>query len=381
MNGILKQLAIALLSLGTMSAMAQVSALIESTGAGTVRVSWNSESNQQYQLQYSSTLTSNSWVNLNQPIQGNGSNTTVADPILTQGQRFYRIRRLQPLFPRGIEVRGRFDLNGNNFQADSFDSGTNTASTFGQYDAAKASDHCDIAAYLGITNTVNVGGISVFGKIATGPDASVSLDPTSSVGDKAWHTAANVGIEPGFLTNNLPLPSNPAVALPNAFAPFVPISNITLGGVLYRYVLTDGDWVLDTLTINAAQKVLIVGNARLYVRGNFSVSDQAVVQIATGARLAIYVSGSIAIAGNGFINPHDASHCIIYGFPTCTHVSIGGNSPYIGCLYALQADFTPYSVGSNTADFQGALKVNTLALNGHFNFHYDENLQRNGPVQ
>ena len=35
--------------------------------------------------------------------------------------------------------------------------------------------------------------------------------------------------------------------------------------------------------------------------------------------------------------------------------------------------------GNNDFDFQGSCVVNTVDLNGHFSFHFDENLTRMGP--
>jgi len=37
--------------------------------------------------------------------------------------------------------------------------------------------------------------------------------------------------------------------------------------------------------------------------------------------------------------------------------------------------------GSDEYDFQGACVADALVLNGHFNFHYDENLKRRGPTR
>ncbi|MCI0536923.1 MAG: hypothetical protein L0Z50_17045 [Verrucomicrobiales bacterium] len=56
-----------------------------------VQVSWSSRINQQYQVQYSSALTSNSWVNLGMPVAGNGTTNTLIDDVLGQARRFYRV--------------------------------------------------------------------------------------------------------------------------------------------------------------------------------------------------------------------------------------------------------------------------------------------------
>ncbi len=52
-----------------------------------------------------------------------------------------------------------------------------------------------------------------------------------------------------------------------------------------------------------------------------------------------------------------------------------------GTIYAPEVAFTLGSGGLNTYDFQGAWVVRSLAVNGHFNFHFDENLSVIGPAR
>lgn len=56
-----------------------------------VQASWNTETNRSYQLQYSSALTTNTWVNLGAPVAGTGTYASVIDTILGEPQRFYRV--------------------------------------------------------------------------------------------------------------------------------------------------------------------------------------------------------------------------------------------------------------------------------------------------
>lgn len=57
-------------------------------------ISWNSQSNLQYQVQYSTLLTSNSWLNLGSPVTATGTNSSFTDLMTTNRSRFYRIVRL-----------------------------------------------------------------------------------------------------------------------------------------------------------------------------------------------------------------------------------------------------------------------------------------------
>jgi hypothetical protein len=60
------------------------------TQVSCVDVCWPGLTNKSYQVQYSSALTSNQWINLGLPIQGNGANC-VTDAIRNSERRFYRV--------------------------------------------------------------------------------------------------------------------------------------------------------------------------------------------------------------------------------------------------------------------------------------------------
>lgn len=57
-------------------------------------VCWSSRTNTTYQVQYRSDLTTNVWVDLGQPIDGNGLLNCVTDPV-SGPQKFYRVKVLQ----------------------------------------------------------------------------------------------------------------------------------------------------------------------------------------------------------------------------------------------------------------------------------------------
>ena len=83
------------------------------------------------------------------------------------------------------------------------------------------------------------------------------------------------------------------------------------------------------------------------------------------------------IGGNGIVNGGGyASNFSYYGLPTNTSVSYHGNAAYTGTLYAPSANLALGGGGNNTYDFIGASVSRTVQMNGHFNFHYDEDLGR-----
>ena len=55
-----------------------------------VAISWPSEANKFYQVEYSTALAPNTWFALGSPVQGNGTTNTFVDPVLGQERRFYR---------------------------------------------------------------------------------------------------------------------------------------------------------------------------------------------------------------------------------------------------------------------------------------------------
>ncbi len=59
-----------------------------------VDVCWNSLSNQMYLVQYRSEATSNMWLNLGAPVQGDGTTKCVTDTVCGSPQRFYRVEVL-----------------------------------------------------------------------------------------------------------------------------------------------------------------------------------------------------------------------------------------------------------------------------------------------
>ena len=56
-----------------------------------IAVSWPTETNRLYRLQYSSLLTTNTWVDLSTPIRGYGTNALFIDSVLGEPRRYYRV--------------------------------------------------------------------------------------------------------------------------------------------------------------------------------------------------------------------------------------------------------------------------------------------------
>jgi hypothetical protein len=94
--------------------------------------------------------------------------------------------------------------------------------------------------------------------------------------------------------------------------------------------------------------------------------------------LTIFAGGTSAtISGNQYINPSGfAGSLIIYCAPTVTSFTLNGNGQFTGVLVAPNADLKMNGGGNSYEDFMGSLMVNSVVLNGHFRFHWDEALGR-----
>jgi hypothetical protein len=62
-------------------------------------------------------------------------------------------------------------------------------------------------------------------------------------------------------------------------------------------------------------------------------------------------------------------------------LSLTGNGEFTGVIYAPDASFNLNAGGSDETDFIGASMTKTATMNGKFQFHYDENLARIGPLR
>jgi hypothetical protein len=110
-------------------------------------------------------------------------------------------------------------------------------------------------------------------------------------------------------------------------------------------------------------------------------TGQGGIVIGPNGSLKLCMAGANAkIAGNGVVNKNgNAMNFQYYGLDSNTSIDISGNGQFAGVLYAPNASLFLRGGGNNAEDFVGAIVANNVIMNGHFNFHYDENLARIGP--
>jgi hypothetical protein len=286
--------------------------------------------------------------------------------------------RRDGMFMKGMVAKGSIDLNGQNVRSDSFDSMDPLFSTLGQYDPTKFKDNGDIASNASIIGIINQGNADIYGHVSTGPGGSVTVGANGAAGSKAWIEAGNTGVQSGWFTDDMNV-SFPDVTAPFSGGAFAPAGG-NLIGTNYTYLMGSGNYQIANLSMSGNQTMLVTGNAVLYVTSSLSLTGNSAIQLAPGATLRLYMAGAYAnLGGNGVVNNGNALNFSYYGLPSNTSVSYSGNGAFTGTIYAPSAAFTLGGGGSSTYDFAGASVTATVNMNGHYNFHYDENLGRNGP--
>jgi hypothetical protein len=95
----------------------------------------------------------------------------------------------------------------------------------------------------------------------------------------------------------------------------------------------------------------------------------------------LYVDGSISFAGNTDTNRLPGARAAdlqIYGLPTCTSLTISGNTETQAVFYCPTAAVSMNGGGHEA--FYGSIVGNTFTANGGIDYHYDESLASTGVV-
>jgi len=157
--------------------------------------------------------------------------------------------------------------------------------------------------------------------------------------------------------------------------------NIVYSTNTYDHVLYSGDYYYSG---DLDGSILIVGNARLVLPAGLDMSgNNDTLKVAKGASLEMWVGGtSVTLSGNAGMNETGlAQNLIVYCADTVTSLNIAGNADFVGVLVAPNANVSLNGSGNpaDPTDFTGSLLANSITLNGHFNFHYDEALKKLPP--
>ncbi len=277
-----------------------------------------------------------------------------------------------PLFSAGMVGIYGINLNGNGVASDSFNSANTNLSSNGMYDPLKTSTNGDVASVFGI---VNVGNANIYGSVYLGPTATNSI--------------AHNGLVTGGISNDFNVEFE-SVVLPPGTAGWVPpaAGPTTVDGVSYQYAFgypgspnSSGNYALSGSSLSGSIYVGTNTQVTLLVTSSASVGNIRVAGQGTNAgHVTLYMDGaSFTLSGSNSVDGGNATNLTYYGTTNNTKVSLSGNASFVGTLYAPQANLKLGGGGSNTYDFIGAIVANTVTVNGHFQFHFDENLALAGP--
>jgi hypothetical protein len=297
-----------------------------------------------------------------------GLNQTYTPKLIT---RKLEVRtKFDSLFSVAMAAIQTIDLKGNDVATDSFDSADPAHSINGLYPFGQPSmvnSNGDVCSDATIINSISVGNANIKGTARTGPNGTVYVGPQ------------------GYVTGGTFDDFN--VVFPNVVLPtttWLPgtVGNYQVDGYQYDYkFLTDDDY---TVPGNFSNGIFVGTNAHVRLKITSSVTVMNLqndgIRIAQGGSLTIYMLGTtFKIAGRGVVNDSgNAAAFSLFGLPTCTDLQFNGNAAFTGAIYCPQATFSLGGGGNNVIDFIGASVTKTVTMNGHFNFHYDENLRRVG---
>ncbi len=291
----------------------------------------------------------------------------------TDSGGFFRAFRAQLTAAAGaiIALNNVNLLGGTNITIDSFNS------AIGPYDMlTNRNANGDVASLNGIINVQNA---HIYGHIRTGPNGSYTIGTDGIVGDLNW---AGPGVEPGWYENS----SQPSI--PDVTPPYDPSGcpppTVIVTSSNTLWVLGSSKYAIGDLTLNSGDQMKVLGNATLYVTGSITMkasgNNTSSIMIEPGASLRLFVGGANATFQQ--VNTSDLAPTFQYfGLPGNSNLTWQGNSTFTGCIYAPEAAFVMGGGGNYTYVFQGACVVNSFTLNGHFAFHYDENLRSSGSTR
>jgi len=277
----------------------------------------------------------------------------------------------------GMVVTDTVDFKGFGVFVDSFQSTNLTLFPGGIYNAANALDNGAVASTSRQTNAINIGNGKVKGTVHTAPGGIVQIGAQGVVGDTVFlNNSSNAGqIQANHqlhdATGSFPdatLPDTGAFVWQNATP-----GNYVINGVTYKYSLNDArPWKISSLD---GSVYVSKPGVKLWVQNSVSFPSDGRIMIPTNNSLSMFVSApTVDIGGNEVINQAgNSSSFQYYGLPSNTVLKLSGNASFVGLIYAPQADFTLGGGGGDTFDFLGASITKSVKMNGHFNFHFDEN--------
>jgi len=297
----------------------------------------------------------------------------VSAPI--NGDAISRIVRVvaqrQALFIKGVVSMTDITFNGSGpnsgIVSSSWNSHDPNQSLNGVYNGYNGTNG-DVAAVNGF---VNIGNHTIEGNLYLGPNSGWSSGPNGKVTGTVysdWNMQFPSAALPTADTNGIKLPG---------IWPDAPGSSslhtITNSG--YYTIRDSGSIVVGSnATVVLDVKVSSYSPSGITINGGTTTNAGTLIMYQESGTLTL--SGS---AGGGAYNspptiPSNRPENFRYfGLSGVTSLTFKGSSTFIGIIYAPGASLT-LSGGGSSNDFIGGFIVGKLAVNGHYNFHFDTSL-------
>jgi hypothetical protein len=304
--------------------------------------------------------------------------STGAVPVPNRSQKVNRtvevtttINSISPFFV-GMGAVGNINMNGNSTATDSWNSETNTLSTNGLYSPNMTSTNGNVASEGGI---VNIGNQTIEGNLFLGPTATYSSansqvtgtiyyddnvqfpDVTLPATDYAGNT---ISWQPAPVTNT------GTVKKPVNVHDFTSANS---PGTNNYFLVSDS----DTIVVEAGVTVTVqVTNVSSFSPSSITLNGGTTN---SGTMVMYDDAGSATLGGNstGGAIGNRPENFVFLGLPGFTDITFGGTSTFVGAIYAPEVSLK-LNGGGNANNIEGAVIVNNVTLNGHFDFHYDVSL-------
>jgi hypothetical protein len=260
-------------------------------------------------------------------------------------------------FVNGFNSKQGMVLKGNNVTFDSYDSRN------GNYGWGNVNSEITVSTISVESDAIDIGNADVYGYVATG-GGQPNVGPNGSI-----TTYANKGVVDNSRITTDFYAEFPDISFPTLSTPVtsIPSSGLIMGG---DYELSSWSMSKDAL--------YIIGDTRIVVTGDISISGKAYIWIASGATVEIYVQGDMDIGGNGIANASQMpEQLLVFGTNTTAgaqDIGITGNGYLAAAVYAPNAVVT-LTGGGNTGRVYGAVAGYDAKITGNSHFSYDEALE------
>lgn len=279
-------------------------------------------------------------------------------------------------------IQAKADVNlGSNIRVDSFDS---TLPGYSNYDAikgwgtytsaaGKVRDNGDIATNDTTPPSVPLDSNGkVLGHVNTGPGGSVTVGSGAFVSSLTNQVGGTIQPDRVSHTMNADLP---APTLPSNFSSAANLGNITASKTIVGGMSTPVDYTVSSVKMSNNQTLTFAsGYTRLYITGNVLIDSNSSIALGTGAKVEIYVVGSVKLDSADKVNYGGRAVDFQLFELGSSDITLVSNGKFTGVIYAPNSNF----IIDSAMDITGAVVGNTFKIDSNTQVHYDESLRNAG---